>query len=80
MKNHEVVEWLAANIGYYGEDGFFVSSQINELMRQNNDEDYLHGFEPEQKRTLELEVTDEEHQENGGQEKRKKIMRRNGAT
>lgn len=37
--------------------------------RQNNDEDYLHGFEPEQKRTLELEVTDDEHQENGGQEK-----------
>lgn len=69
VKNHEVVERLAANIGYYGEDGFFVSSQINELMRQNNDEDYLHGFEPEQKRTLELEVTDEEHQENGGQEK-----------
>ena len=63
------VERLAANIGYYGEDGFFVSSQINELMRQNNDEDYLHGFEPEQKRTLELEVTDDEHQENGGQEK-----------
>ena len=62
-------ERLAANIGYYGEDGFFVSSQINELMRQNNDEDYLHGFEPEQKRTLELEVTDDEHQENGGQEK-----------
>lgn len=59
VKNHEVVERLAANIGYYGEDGFFVSSQINELMRQNNDEDYLHGFEPEQKRTLELEVTDE---------------------
>ncbi len=27
------------------------------------------GFEPEQKRTLELEVTDDEHQENGGQEK-----------
>lgn len=69
VKNHEVVERLAANIGYYGEDGFFVSSQINELMRQNNDEDYLHGFEPEQKRTLELEVTDDEHQENGGQEK-----------
>lgn len=68
-KNREVVEQLAANIGYYGEDGFFVSSQINELMRQNNDEDYLHGFEPEQKRTLELEVTDDEHQENGGQEK-----------
>ena len=68
-KNRDVVEQLAAKIGYYGEDGFFVSSQINELMRQNNDEDYLHGFEPEQKRTLELEVTDEEHQENGGQEK-----------
>ena len=69
-KNRDVVEQLAANIGYYGEDGFFVSSQINELMRQNNDEDYLHGFEPEpQKRTLELEVTDDEHQENGGQEK-----------
>ena len=69
VKNRDVVERLAANIGYYGEDGFFVSSQINELMRQNNDEDYLHGFEPEQKRTLELEVTDDEHQENGGQEK-----------
>lgn len=68
-KNRDVVEQLAAKIGYYGEDGFFVSSQINELMRQNNDEDYLHGFEPEQKRTLELEVTDDEHQENGGQEK-----------
>ena len=68
-KNRAVVERLAAKIGYYGEDGFFVSSQINELMRQNNDEDYLHGFEPEQKRTLELEVTDDEHQENGGQEK-----------
>lgn len=60
-----VILYMAA----YGEDGFFVSSQINELMRQNNDEDYLHGFEPEQKRTLELEVTDDEHQENGGQEK-----------
>lgn len=69
VKNHEVVERLAANIGYYGEDGFFVSSQINELMRQNNDEDYLHGFEPEQKRTLELEVTDFEVQKNGEQEK-----------
>ena len=69
VKNHEVVERLAANIGYYGEDGFFVSSQINELMRQNNDEDYLHGFEPELKRTLELEVTDFEVQKNGGQEK-----------
>ena len=68
-KNRDVVERLAANIGYYGEDGFFVSSQINELMRQNNDEEYLHGFEPEQKKTLELEVTDDEHQENGGQEK-----------
>ena len=68
-KNRDVVEQLAANIGYYGEDGFFVSSQINELMRQNNDEDYLHGFEPELKRTLELEVTDDEHQENDGQEK-----------
>ena len=68
-KNRDVVEQLAANIGYYGEDGFFVSSQINELMRQNNDEEYLHGFEPEQKRTLELEVTDDERQENGGQEK-----------
>lgn len=68
-KNRDVVERLAANIGYYGEDGFFVSSQINELMRQNNDEEYLHGFEPEQKRTLDLEVTDDEHQENGGQEK-----------
>lgn len=68
-KNRDVVEQLAAKIGYYGEDGFFVSSQINELMRQNNDEDYLHGFEPEQKRALELEVTDDEHQENGGQEK-----------
>ena len=68
-KNRDVIEQLAANIGYYGEDGFFVSSQINELMRQNNDEEYLHGFEPEQKRTLELEVTDDEHQENGGQEK-----------
>ena len=62
-------EQLAAKIGYYGEDGFFVSSQINELMRQNNDEDYLHGFEPEPQRALELEVTDDEHQENGGQEK-----------
>lgn len=68
-KNRDVVEQLAAKIGYYGEDGFFVSSQINELMRQNHDEDYLHGFEPGQKRTLELEVTDDEHQENGGQEK-----------
>ena len=68
-KNRDVVEQLAANIGYYGEDGFFVSSQINELMRQNNDEEYLHGFEPEQKRTLELEVTDDEHQKNGGQKK-----------
>ena len=68
-KNRDVVEQLAANIGYYGEDGFFVSSQINELMRQNNDEEYLHGFEPEQKRALELEVTDDEHQENGGQKK-----------
>lgn len=66
-KNRDVVEQLAAKIGYYGEDGFFVSSQINELMRQNNDEEYLHGFEPEQKRTLEL--TDDELQENGGQEK-----------
>ena len=37
-------------------------------MRQNNDEDYLHGFEPEPQRALELEVTDDEHQENGGQE------------
>lgn len=64
-----MVEQLAANIGYYGEDGFFVSSQINELMRQNNDEEYLHGFEPEPQRALELEVTDDEHQENGGQEK-----------
>ena len=64
-----MVEQLAAKIGYYGEDGFFVSSQINELMRQNNDEEYLHGFEPEQKRTLELEVTEDELQENGGQEK-----------
>lgn len=69
VKNHEVVERLAANIGYYGEDGFFVSSQINELMRQNNDEDYLHGFESEQKRTLELEVIDFEVQKNGEQEK-----------
>lgn len=69
VKNHEVVERLAANIGYYGEDGFFVSSQINELMRQNNDEDYLHGFEPEKKRTLELEVIDFEVQKNGEQEK-----------
>ena len=79
-KNRDVVEQLAAKIGYYGEDGFFVSSQNNELMRQNNDEDYLHGFEPEPQRALELEVTDDEHQENGGQEKRKKIMRGNGAT
>lgn len=79
-KNRDVVEQLAAKIGYYGEDGFFVSSQINELMRQNNDEDYLHGFEPEPQRALELEVTDDEHQENGGQKKRKKIMRGNGAT
>lgn len=69
VKNRDVVERLAAKIGYYGEDGFFVSSQINELMRQNNDEEYLHGFEPERKRTLELEVTDDERQENGGQEK-----------
>lgn len=68
-KNRDVVEQLAAKIGYYGEDGFFVSSQINELMRQNNDEDYLHGFEPEPQRTLELEVTDDELQENGGQKK-----------
>ena len=68
-KNRDVVEQLAAKIGYYGEDGFFVSSQINELMRQNNDEDYLHGFEPEPQRALELEVTDDEHQETGGQEK-----------
>ena len=68
-KNRDVVEQLAAKIGYYGEDGFFVSSQINELMRQNNDEDYLHGFEPEPQRALELEVTDDEHQENGGLEK-----------
>ena len=68
-KNRDVIEQLAAKIGYYGEDGFFVSSQINELMRQNNDEDYLHGFEPEPQRALELEVTDDEHQENGGQEK-----------
>ena len=68
-KNRDVVEQLAAKIGYYGEDGFFVSSQNNELMRQNNDEDYLHGFEPEPQRALELEVTDDEHQENGGQEK-----------
>ena len=68
-KNRDVVEQLAAKIGYYGEDGFFVSSQINELMRQNNDEEYLHGFEPEPQRALELEVTDDEHQENGGQEK-----------
>lgn len=68
-KNRDVVEQLAAKIGYYGEDGFFVSSQINELMRQNNDEDYLHGFEPEPQRTLELEVTDDELQENGEQEK-----------
>ena len=68
-KNRDVVEQLAAKIGYYGEDGFFVSSQINELMRQDNDEDYLHGFEPEPQRALELEVTDDEHQENGGQEK-----------
>ena len=68
-KNRDVVEQLAAKIGYYGEDGFFVSSQINELMRQNNDEDYLHGFEPEPQKALELEGTDDEHQENGGQEK-----------
>lgn len=80
VKNHEVVERLAANIGYYGEDGFFVSSQINELMRQNNDEDYLHGFEPEPQKALELIVIDNKHQKNGEQEKRKKIMRRNGAT
>jgi len=38
-------------------------------MRQNNDEDYLHGFEPEKKRTLELEVIDFEVQKNGEQEK-----------
>lgn len=69
VKNHEVVERLAANIGYYGEDGFFVSSQINELMRQNNDEDYLHGFEPEPQKALELIVIDNKHQKNGEQEK-----------
>lgn len=80
VKNRDVVEQLAANIGYYGEDGFFVSSQINELMRQNNDEDYLHGFEPELKRTLELEVTDDEHQENGGQEKTEEDNEKNGTT
>ena len=62
-KNRDVIEQLAAKIGYYGEDGFFVSSQINELMRQNNDEDYLHGFEPEPQQTLELEVIDIEVQE-----------------
>lgn len=69
VKNHEVVERLAASIGYYGEDGFFVSSQINELMRQNNDEDYLHGFEPEPQKALELIVIDNKHQKNGEQEK-----------
>ena len=69
VKNHEVVERLAANIGYYGEDGFFVSSQINELMRQNNDEDYLHGFEPEPQRALDLKVIVLEVQKNGEQEK-----------
>ena len=53
-KNRDVVEQLAANIGCYGADSFFVSSQINELMRQNNDEDYLHGFEPEPQRALEM--------------------------
>ena len=68
-KNRDVVEQLAANIGYYGEDGFFVSSQINELMRQNHDEDYLHGFEPEPQRALDLEVIDFEVQKNGEQEK-----------
>ena len=45
-KNRDVVEQLAANIGYYGEDGFFVSSQINELMRQNNDEDICTDSSP----------------------------------
>ena len=77
-KNRDVVEQLAAKIGYYGEDGFFVSSQINELMRQNNDEDYLHGFEPEPQKALELEVTDDEHQENGGQEKKEENERKWG--
>ena len=68
-KNRDVVEQLAANIGCYGADSFFVSSQINELMRQNNDEDYLHGFEPEPQRVLDVEVIDFEVQKNGEQEK-----------
>lgn len=72
-KNRDVVEQLAANIGYYGEDGFFVSSQINELMRQNHDEDYLHGFEPEPQRALDLKVIDFEVQKNGEQEKTEEV-------
>ena len=71
-KNRDVVEQLAAKIGYYGEDGFFVSSQINELMRQNNDEDYLHGFEPEPQRTLDLEVIDFEVQKKKEEEVKEK--------
>lgn len=72
VKNHEVVERLAANIGCYGADGFFVSSQINELMRQNNDEDYLHGFEPEPQRALDLEVIDFEVQKKTEEEVKEK--------
>ena len=68
-KNLEVVERLLATIVYYREDGFFFSSQINELVRHNNDEEYLHGVEPDPQRALELEVTDFEVQKNGGQEK-----------
>lgn len=71
-KNREVVEQLAANIGCYGADGFFVSSQINELMRQNNDEDYLHGFEPEPQRALDLEVIDFEVQKKTEEEDKEK--------
>lgn len=71
-KNRDVVEQLAANIGYYGEDGFFVSSQINELMRQNNDEEYLHGFEPEPQRALDLEVIDFEVQKKTEEEDKEK--------
>lgn len=38
-------------------------------MRQNNDEDYLHGFEPEPQRALDLKVIVLEVQKNGEQEK-----------
>lgn len=71
-KNREVVEQLAANIGCYGADGFFVSSQINELMRQNHDEDYLHGFEPEPQRALDLKVIDFEVQKKTEEEVKEK--------